>query len=132
MLEGHWPVRPTLNTPQTQMKEYKLKPISLKPSGETYLLEPLYPGEKPHYIQFDTLEEAHKAKLALGLGTLRDPLKSPDQYQVLTQEIEGIKIYKIIPSQNLNEQNDHFDAIDSCCFSGCTGCPIYAKKMFEE
>jgi len=108
------------------MKEYKIKIINDELGDEIYLLEPLVPGEKPHYIQFESHDEAHKHKLSLGLGTLADPHKNPSLYRVLGHELEGIKVYKLLLQTPLQEESD---ALDSCCFSGCSGCPIYAEKM---
>lgn len=111
------------------MKEYKIKSINDEAGNEIYLLEPIVAEDKPHYIQFDSLDEAHQGKLSLGLGKIADPLKSPELYRVLGHLYEEKKVYKFLVK---DVQPDESEDINSCCFSGCTGCPTYAKKMGLE
>ncbi len=108
------------------MKEYKIITINEDSEVKTYLLEPIAPGEKPHYIHFDSLDEAHQGKLSLGLGKVSDPTRSPEFYRVLGHQHNGAKVYKFLIK---DIQPDQSDEINSCCFSGCAGCPTYAKKM---
>ena len=108
------------------MKEYKLKVIQVH-GQDQYLLEPLVPGDKPHYILFESREEAHQGKLSLGLGTTADPIKSPQQYRVLNNRVDDLPLYKFIEGSMAPDQNHEYD--EGCCYSGCAGCPTYAKKM---
>jgi len=107
------------------MKEYKIKSIQDKSDRPLYFLYPLVPGDKPHFIEFDSEDEAHQAKLSLGLGSTPDPIKSPSSYRVLNRTFEDKPIYKMLENLAQREEED----INSCCYSGCTGCPIYAEKM---
>ncbi len=109
------------------MKEYKMKIIQGDGGNWLYLLEPILAGDKPHYIVFETKDDAHQGKLSLGLGTTPDPIKSPTSYQILSDKINDIPLYRFIAGSMTPENQDEYD--DGCCFSGCAGCPTYAKKM---
>lgn len=115
------------------MKEYTLVIHEKENHVKIYLLTPLYKSvpEDEHYILFDDHDEAHQAKLSLALGTLAHPLdKNKNAYKVTNVFFNQCTTYRLIEKRDDTIAED--EALTSCCFSGCMGCPIYERKMRDS
>ena len=66
-------------------------------------------------------DDAHKLYLSLLLETTPHPHQASELYFYVKEE-EGIKYY--LPKDILFPEEDNSD-IDSCCQSGCSGCPHF-------
>jgi len=98
------------------MSEYKLIELHDK---ENCLLQALTSGK--YYIFCNDKQEAHTFKLSLMLETLANPIEAPELYDLY--EVKGYQ--NVHRPKSLAFADDEAEDINSCCQSGCPGCPYY-------
>ncbi|EQC45485.1 hypothetical protein [Bacteriovorax sp. Seq25_V] len=98
------------------MTEYKLIDLHDK---ENCLLLSVSGGK--YYLFCDNQNEAHSYKLGLMLETLPSPAEAPELYESV--ELSGYE--NVLKPKSLAFNSHEEDDFDSCCQSGCAGCPHY-------
>ncbi len=78
-------------------------------------------GSSDFSIICENHNQAHKLYLSLLLETTPNPNQAKEMYFYVKEE-SLVKFY--IP-KNLLLEDDESDDIDSCCQSGCKGCPLF-------
>jgi len=75
-------------------------------------------------ISFMEEVKAHEWMLALRLGTVEVPEKSPESYRFMREE-GGILYFQALKTLDIDNDWDP----GSCCQSGCPGCPWTEANM---
>ncbi len=104
------------------MSEYKILPYEDK--GKYQILSSGITSSEFSII-CDSKEQAHKLYLSLLLETTPNPIKASELYFFVKKEMKNDKYVNFYIPKDLLLEDDPIDDMNSCCQSGCKGCPHF-------